>query len=192
MGFSITADKLVIVGGSAGSMQPLMTLLKALPAPFGAAIVVVVHRQRNVHSNLHEIFSQHSKTPVEEPEDKDPIRTGHIYLAPQNYHLLLEKDGNFALEYSEAVCFSRPSIDVTLQSAVAAGTQKLLAILLSGANLDGAAGISAVLEAGCQALIQSPDTADFPAMPGGALIRNPNAPARSIVEISPYLNKFVL
>lgn len=191
MHFSIATDRLVIVGGSAGSMQPLMLLLRALPAHFRAAILLVVHRQRNVPSNLHEILSQHAKTPVQEPEDKDPIQTDQIYLAPQNYHLLLEADGNFALEYSEPVCFSRPSIDVTLQSAVTAGAKNLLVVLLSGANTDGAEGIAAVLKAGGQALIQSPEGAEFPAMPGGALVRNPEAPARDIPEISGYLNHFV-
>ncbi len=173
-------------------MQPMMLLLSALPATFRAAILLVVHRQRNVHSNLHEILSQHCSTPVREPEDKDPIQAGHIYLAPQNYHLLVETDGNFALEYSEPVCFSRPSIDVTLQGAVWAGVKNLLVVLLSGANTDGAAGIAAVLKAGGQAFIQLPGMAEFPAMPGGALTRNPEASARDIPEISGYLNQFVM
>ncbi len=192
MSFSFAEDKLVIVGGSAGSMQPLMSLLSRLPARFRAAIILVLHRQRNVPSNLHEILSHNCQTRVEEPEDKDPLLPGHIYLAPQNYHLLLEKDGSLALEYSEPVCFSRPSIDVTLQSAALSGVQNLLVILLSGANTDGALGIKAVLEAGGQALVQSPETAEFPAMPGGALVQNPEVPSREIPEISPYLNQFVV
>lgn len=191
MGFSFAIDKLVIIGGSAGSMQPLITLLDALPTNMLAAVILVLHRQRNVPSRLDAIFSHHTQMPIEEPEDKEPIQLGHVYLAPQNYHLLLETEGNFALEYSEPVCFSRPSIDVTLQSAALANGKNVLAILLSGANTDGALGISAVLSAGGMALIQSPQSAEFPAMPSAALDCNPGLAPLSISEISGKLNQFV-
>lgn len=191
MGLSFAKSKLVIIGGSAGSMKPLLVLLETLPEKFRAAIVLVVHRQRNVPSKLDELFSQHAQTPIIEPDDKEPVLPGHIYLAPQNYHLLLEKEGTFALEYSEPVCFSRPSIDVTLQSAALTGVAGLLAILLSGANADGTEGIGAVLRAGATALIQLPESAEFPVMPAGALRHNPGVQSLRITDISLYLNQFV-
>lgn len=192
MRFSFVRNKLVIIGGSAGSMQPLITLLGALPATIEATIILVLHRQRNVSSRLVEIFSHYHKAPVSEPEDKEPLLPGHIYLAPQNYHLLLEAEGNFALEYSEPVCYSRPSIDVTMQSAALTGADNnLLAILLSGANADGAAGIQAVLEAGGNAAVQAPALAEFPVMPEAALAQNPKLIGASLAEISGKLNQFV-
>lgn len=174
-------------------MDPVLKLLSALPAQFGAVVLLVVHRQRNVPSRLDELLTIHTKSHITEPEDKEALVPGHIYLAPQNYHLLLEAEGNFALEYSEPVCFSRPSIDVTLQSAALLNADKnLLAILLSGANADGAEGLAAVLAAGGTALVQSPESAEFPAMPLAALARNPAIKPLPVATISGKLTNFVL
>ena len=193
MAFSFTQNKLVIIGGSAGSMDPVLKLLSSLPAQFGAVVLLVVHRQRNVPSRLDELLTIHTKSRITEPEDKEALVPGHIYLAPQNYHLLLEAEGNFALEYSEPVCFSRPSIDVTLQSAALLNADKnLLAILLSGANADGAEGLAAVLAAGGTALVQSPESAEFPAMPAAALARNPAIKPLPVATISGKLTNLVL
>lgn len=189
MGNTVYFQKLLIIGGSAGALEPLQTLLAALPEDCPAPAIVVLHRQRNVESHLGEMLSRHTVLPVVEPEDKETIRPGHIYLAPQNYHLLLEADGSFALDASEQIAFSRPSIDVTLQSAALLPGVSLLAILLSGANADGAVGIKEVLEAGGTALVQSPETAAFPVMPAQAMAMNSAARAMGVEEMVKWVEK---
>ncbi len=182
-------QKLLIIGGSAGALEPLQTLLAALPQNCPVPVIVVLHRQRNVESNLRHLLARCTPLPVVEPEDKEAVQPGHIYLAPQNYHLLLEADGSFALDAGEPIAFSRPSIDVTLQSAALLPGVSLLAILLSGANSDGAAGIKEVLEAGGTALVQAPETALFPLMPEAALAQNGAARAMGVGEMGEWVGK---
>ena len=168
-------EKLIIIGGSAGSLDPLNTLLKALPSCHRHSLILVIHRQRNVPSVLDSLLSHVAHDAVTEPDDKTEILPGHIYLAPQNYHLLVEADGTIALEYSEAELYSRPSINVTMESASIAFGRKVTGILLSGANADGAAGLKKILSAGGEALIQDPEEALFPTMPEIARDLNPEA-----------------
>ena len=114
-------------------------------------------------------------TYVREPDDKEVIQPNSIYLAPQNYHLLVEADRSFSLDYSELVNYSRPSIDVTFESLAGVYGSRVLVVLLSGANDDGARGMEAILSNGGQAIVQDPATADYAAMPQAALERNPTA-----------------
>ena len=131
---------------------------------------------KNTTSRLDKLLSKGSGVQnIIEPEDKEPIRPGTIYLAPQNYHLLVEDDHSFSLDYSEPVNFSRPSIDVSFESIAGLFRTHTLAILLSGANKDGAAGLGKVIKAGGLALIQSPETAHYPAMPKAAMDLNSSA-----------------
>lgn len=148
----------------------LLHLIKSLPNDFSLPIVIVIHRQRNVASDFTKIISQvlkHKK--ILEPDDKEPVNTSCIYIAPQNYHLLFESDSTFSLDYSEPVKFSRPSIDVTFESAARIYKSGLIAILLSGANNDGTAGLQSVAENGGTMIVQDPSTAEFPAMPSAAI-----------------------
>ena len=164
---------IIIIGGSAGSIEVIIYLLKSLPKTFLTPVVLVIHRIKNTTSNLAEILTK--KTDMKkiiEPEDKEPIKPGRIYLAPQNYHLLVEEDHTFSLDYSEQVNFSRPSIDTSFENFADIYSKRTLAILLSGANKDGSVGLTAVIEKGGMAVVQSPKTARYPTMPNAAIELN--------------------
>lgn len=181
--------ELVIIGGSAGSLSVLMQIIKLLPDDFILPLVIVIHRQRNVLSEFTKILIQTFKNKkIAEPDDKDPIDRGVIYVAPQNYHLLIEGDNTFSLDYSEAVKFSRPSIDVTFESAASVYKNRLTAILLSGANNDGTAGLKSVAENRGTVIAQTPETAEFPAMPGSAIASVTGIRVLDPFEIGAYLN----
>src|SRR4051794_16873922 len=110
--------EVVVIGGSAGSLPVLLQIIKAIPDSFVLPLIIVVHRQRNAFSELTKIVAESNKSKtITEPDDKEPIEKSCIYIAPQNYHLLIEKDRTFSLDYSEAVRYSRPSIDVTFETA---------------------------------------------------------------------------
>ena len=179
----------MVIGGSAGSLTVLMQVIKLLPDQFFLPLVIVVHRQRNVSSEFTKILSQTFKNKkIIEPDDKEPIEKSVIYVAPQNYHLLIEADRSFSLDYSEAIQFSRPSIDVTFESASAVYKNSLTAILLSGANNDGTAGLKNVVQNGGTAIAQDPETAEFPAMPRSAIASVPGIMALEPVAIAEYIN----
>ena len=175
---------MIAIGGSAGSLEVIVYLLKSLPDGFQTPVVLIVHRLKNRTSRLDKMLSKEAGIQnIIEPEDKEPIQPGRIYLAPQNYHLLVEEDHTFSLDYSEPVNFSRPSIDVSFESIANIFRNKTLAILLSGANKDGAAGLSRVTEKGGLALIQSPETAQYPAMPQAGIAINSSARVQTREEI---------
>jgi len=158
---------ILLIGGSAGSMSVLVELLNQLPSPFPIPVVIILHRLKNVESELDKLLS--IRQTIAEPEDKEPLRQGNIYLAPQNYHLLIEEDGSFSLDYAEPVNFSRPAIDLTFSSAASVFGARSLGILLSGNNKDGAAGLCRIIHAGGTGIAQSPDTAGFSVMPQAAI-----------------------
>jgi two-component system chemotaxis response regulator CheB len=167
---------IILIGGSAGSIEVVGSLLRALPKTFQTPVVLIIHRMKNTTSRLDKMFSRDAGIlPILEPEDKEPVKRGNIYLAPQNYHLLAEADHSFSLDYSEPVNFSRPSIDVSFESFASIYRNRTLAVLLSGANKDGATGLNSVTERGGVAIVQSPKTAQYPAMPKAAIDRNPGA-----------------
>lgn len=125
---------------------------------------------RNVVSELDKLLSKETGIKkITEPEDKQAISSGKVYLAPQNYHLLFEEDGCFSLDYSDAIHYSRPSIDVSFESAALVYGKQVLAILLSGANADGAKGVSLLAELGAECWVQDPASAQYPAMPSAAI-----------------------
>jgi two-component system chemotaxis response regulator CheB len=164
-----TARFLVAIGGSAGAIDVLLTLLPALPADFAGALAIVVHLRPHVRSLLPSIFDGRVALAVHEAEDKDPIEAGTLTFAPPDYHLLVEPGGSFALCTTEPVHFSRPSIDVLFESAAHTYGRRLLGILLSGANEDGAAGLAAIARAGGRTWVQAPETAGARRMPASAL-----------------------
>ena len=179
---------IIIIGGSAGSIKVVISLLKSLPKPFQIPVILVIHRMKNITSQLNKLLAKGSGVKeIIEPEDKETIRAGNIYLSPQNYHLLVERDHTFSLDYSEPVNFSRPSIDVTFESIASLYRRKTLAILLSGANKDGAAGLGTVLKSGGTAIVQSPETADYPVMPNAAIDSNQSVLIQSPEQIVNYL-----
>ncbi len=160
----------VVIGGSSGSIPVLMQIISALPAAYPIPVIIVTHRLRNVASDLAEVISALHR--VHEPEDKEPIQAGHIYLAPQNYHLLIENDNTFSMDYSEPVNYSRPSIDVTFLCAASVYRENAVGILLSGANKDGAEGLDVILRKGGRAVVQDPACSQYPIMPLEAIKKN--------------------
>ncbi len=165
----ISPIDLVVVGGSAGSLDPLIRLLSALDPLRAPAIVVVIHRKAGDDSTLTDLLSIKSTIPVKEAEEKDLLRSAQVYLAPGDYHLLVETDGTLSLDYSEKLNFSRPSIDITFQTASEAYGKRSLCLLLSGANSDGTEGMRVAELNGSLLAVQEPDTADVPYMPRHAM-----------------------
>lgn len=161
---------IIIIGGSAGSIPVCVSLLKALPINMPIPVVLIIHRMRNIVSELDKLLSRETGIKkISEPEDKQAINKGKVYLAPQNYHLLFEEDNSFSLDYSAPVHYSRPSIDVSFESAAEMYGKRVLAILLSGANADGAKGLNYLVEKGADCIVQDPATAQYPAMPNSAI-----------------------
>jgi two-component system chemotaxis response regulator CheB len=159
----------VVIGASAGGVEALNVLLPALPAHFAAAVLVVTHLPPATPSYLLQAFRGRFALPVIEPDAGERIAPGQVYVAPPGYHMLVEVDGTVALSIEAAVRFSRPSIDVLMESAAWVYRERMLAILLSGANDDGMRGLAAVRAAGGETWAQSPETAASPQMPQAAI-----------------------
>ncbi|MDE1181696.1 chemotaxis protein CheB [Paraburkholderia sp.] len=161
----------VVIGGSAGGVEVLNELIAALPAQFAPAVVIVTHMPPDSPSYLVQTFGYRSALPVVEPDAGERIEGGRVHVAPPGYHMLVESDRTVALSIEAAVRFSRPSIDVLFESAAWVYRERLLAILLSGANDDGALGLETVRSQGGVAWVQSPETASSPEMPSAAIAR---------------------
>lgn len=179
----------VVIGASAGALEALSAILPYLPASFPVPILIVVHIPPDRPSALANLFAAKCRMAVKEAEDKEPLLAGTIYFAPPDYHLLVEVDKTVALSSDEQVFFSRPSIDVLFETAADAYQERLIGIVLSGANSDGANGLKAVMAAGGVGLVQNPDTAFAAAMPEAAEKMNPDADAMTLAEIAEYLKK---
>jgi|SRR6218665_2581047 len=162
--------KVVIIGGSAGSLQALLNILPFIESPISFAIVIVVHRKNSDEQTLEDLIALRSKVDVKEVEDKVALKTGFIYIAPSNYHLLFEKDETLSLDTSEKINYSRPSIDVSFESAAEIYASELIGILLSGSNSDGTVGIKAIKQAGGITVVQNPLSAEMSFMPNNAIL----------------------
>ena len=165
---------LIAVGASWGGLDALTVLVRGLPQDFAVPVVIVQHRGPDAESFLSGLLQQWTGRKVLEPEDKDPIEPGHIYVAPANYHLLVEA-GHFSLTTEAPVRYSRPSIDVMFGSAAHAYGEKLIGAVLTGANEDGSRGLRCVDEYGGHCVVQDPATAEVATMPMAALKRVPGA-----------------
>lgn len=179
-----TGCKVVLIGGSAGSLEVLMQILPAIPVTISFAIVIVVHRKSAEDSTLEELIALKTTVPVKEVEDKTPLLPGFIYIAPSDYHLLFEKNYLLSLDTSEKINHSRPSIDVSFESAADAFGPELVGILLSGANADGTEGLKAIKKAHGTTVVQKPESAEMTFMPLHAITHTtPNY----ILEVSEIL-----
>lgn len=174
----------IVIGASAGGVEALGAVLPALPARLDACVLVVLHLPRQRPSLLAEIFAAKCALPVREAQDKEPARPGIVYFAPPDYHLLVDAGPLLALSADPPVRFSRPSIDVLFESAADVFRERLLGVVLTGANADGADGLRAVLRAGGQALVQRPDEAKVSAMPEAALRRAAAAEVATLAQIA--------
>ncbi|MCW2119120.1 chemotaxis protein CheB [Flavobacterium sp. 7A] len=165
----ISGCKAVVIGGSAGSLKVLMYVLPLLQTIPTFAIIIILHRKNTEDNSLEELIAVKTIVPVKIVEDKTAITPGFIYVAPSDYHLLFEKNKMLSLDISEKVNHSRPSIDVSFESAAEVFQSSLVGLLLSGSNSDGMLGLKAIQKLGGKVAVQDPDSADMPFMPNSAI-----------------------
>lgn len=159
----------VAIGASAGGIDALFFLLEGLPQPFRATVMVVLHLPEDHDSRLAELFAARTGAPTEEAQPGAPAAPGKVFLAPPGYHLLVEADRSFALSCDPPVLFSRPSIDVLMESCADAWGERGAGLVLTGANEDGARGLAAIKAAGGLAAVQDPAEAAHSTMPQAAM-----------------------
>ncbi len=181
--------KVMVFGGSSGSLEVLLKLLPGL-TEVKYAIVIVLHRMNSEDSTLESLIAVRTTIPVQVVEDKTELIRGSIYIAPADYHLLFEKNNRLSLDHSEKVNYSRPSIDVTFESAADAYGKNVTAILLSGANGDGTIGLQAIKSCGGTVIVQDPATAQMPFMPNHAIENVEVDYVLTIDEIATFLSAF--
>ncbi len=161
--------KAIVIGGSAGSFQPITKILSMIPADFPLPMFLCLHRLKHVRTGFEEALSIKSSKKIAEPLDKELIKRGHVYLAPANYHMAVELGNSISLSTEFLVNNSRPAIDITFESASYNYRDKLIGILLSGANKDGAAGMKRIKERNGLTIVQDPNESMINAMPNSAL-----------------------
>lgn len=166
--FDFTAAA-VAIGASAGGIDALFTLLDGVPADLRAPIIAVLHLPEDHESRLVEVFASRLAVPVEEAQPHAPVQGGKVYFAPPGYHLLVEADCSFSLSCDAPVQFSRPSIDVLLESCAEAWGERLAGLVLTGANDDGARGLARIKALGGLTAVQAPQEAAHSAMPLAAI-----------------------
>jgi two-component system chemotaxis response regulator CheB len=179
---------LIAVGASWGGLEALRTLLRGLPADLDATIVIAQHRSPESHPTaFRDLLGAVTPLSVREGDDKEPLRRGHVYVAPPDYHMLVESDETLALSTEAAVAYSRPSIDVLLETAAEAYRDRCVGVVLTGANEDGAHGLARVRELGGAAIVQDPETAERAEMPAAALAAVPDARVARVDEMPELL-----
>ena len=180
----------IVIGGSAGAIDALLTILPALPATLRASVIVALHVPRDRPSLLTQVFGPRCALPVHEAQDNEPLEPGTIVFAPPDYHLLLDTGPRLSLSLDAPLHFSRPAIDFLFESAADLLGQRLIGILLSGANADGAQGLAAIDQAQGLCIVQTPDSASSPTMPRAALSLIPQVPhVLSPAAIAETLNR---
>lgn len=165
----LPAIEAIVIGASAGGVEALLTILSPLREGFRLPIIVVLHLPDERRSQLAEVFARRVSMPVAEASDKTVVEAGTLYFATQGYHLSVEQDRSFSLSLEDRVHYSRPSIDFLFESAADAYGSRLAAVLLTGANRDGARGLAQVKHRGGLTIVQDPDEAQVATMPRAAL-----------------------
>jgi len=159
----------IVIGVSSGGMTALKFIFSALPAVFSIPIIIVQHISAHSDNEWIELLNGKSHLTIKEADEKEKIEIGNVYIAPANYHLLIESDKTFSLTIDERVNFARPSIDVLFESAAEAYKNKLIGIVLTGSNNDGTKGIKRIKELGGMVVIQDPETSESSTMPASAI-----------------------
>ncbi|OQY12574.1 MAG: chemotaxis protein CheB [Desulfobacteraceae bacterium 4572_19] len=159
----------VVIGVSAGGFQALHTLLPLFPKTFLPPIIIVQHRMADSDDFFVDSLNKCCQLLVKEPDDKEKIRSGTVYIAPAGYHLFIEKNRTFSLSLDEPVRYSRPSIDVLFEAGAAVYKTNLAGVILTGANADGSNGIKTIKDHGGLTVAQDPETAEIATMPRSAI-----------------------
>ncbi len=180
--------KVIVIGGSAGSFSVLANILSKIPKDFNLPIVICCHRLKHVRSGFIEALEIKSVKKVVEPDDKEGVKKGKVYVAPANYHLGIEIGNSFALSTEEMVNNSRPAIDITFETAAYVYKEKMIGILLTGANKDGAIGMKRVKESGGLTIVQEPSECTIDTMPKAAIAATKIDYVMKVEEIIKFLN----
>jgi two-component system chemotaxis response regulator CheB len=179
--------KAVVIGASAGGLNALQKVLAPLPADFALPILVVQHRLPSPDDLLSFSLNESCKLVVKEADEKEPAKPGYVYVAPANYHLLVERDETLSLSVDAKVCYSRPSIDVLFETAAQVYRSGLVGIILTGASDDGTVGLKKIKEMGGLTVAQDPDTAEYAVMPLSAIREGIVDKILSLAEIGSFL-----
>lgn len=178
--------EIIVIGASLGGLEALEVILSGLPIDLALAIVIAQHRHKDSESELVNCLQQYSLLPVVEAEDKSAIAPGKIYLAPADYHLLIEP-GHFALSTEAPVTYARPSIDVLFESTADVYFERAIAVILTGASEDGSQGLAKVKAFGGLTIVQEPSNAMSSKMPSSAIAAVNSAKILTLREIAPFL-----
>jgi two-component system chemotaxis response regulator CheB len=178
---------LIVMGGSWGGLHASLSILSGLPENFSIPIVLVLHRLKNFESDLQGVYRNKVKLEVREIEEKEKIKQGNVYIAPSNYHVLIERNQTFSLDVSEYENYSRPSIDVTFSSAAEVFGANTAGVLLSGASKDGSKGLKNIKEEGGLAIAQDPSEAEVDIMPKAGISLIPDCRIFTLNKIKEFL-----
>jgi two-component system, chemotaxis family, protein-glutamate methylesterase/glutaminase len=161
--------KAIVIGVSAGGLKALKTILLGLPLDFAFSVIIVAHRHSDSDDYLEQYLNRECEIRVKQADEKENINYGVVYLAPPNYHLLIEDDNTFSMSVEEAVNYARPSIDVLFESAAYVYGSELIGVILTGANNDGSQGLKKIKKMGGLTIVQAPETSEFDSMPRAAI-----------------------
>lgn len=165
----MVSKNIILIGGSAGSFKVVTGILSSIPANFNYPVILCLHRLKNIRYGLAEVLTGTSSLKIKEPFDHEPVKNGFIYAAPSNYHLMIDNSPHFTLSVDETLNHSRPSIDILFDTAAEVFRERCIAILLSGANSDGAKGMRKLKKAGAVTIVQDPALSEISAMPKACL-----------------------
>ncbi len=161
--------KVIVIGASTGGLKALKAILSVLPSEFALAVIIVMHRHKDTDGYLEQTLDNECKMHVKQADEKEEIKAGVVYVAPPNYHLLIEDDGTFSMSVEGAVNYARPSVDVVFESASEVYGKGLIGVILTGANKDGSLGLKKIKESGGLAIVQTPETSEAEEMPRAAI-----------------------
>jgi len=161
--------KVIIIGVSTGGLKALKAILSVLPSEFALSVIIVMHRHKNTDGYLGRSLDTVCKMHVTQADEKEEIKAGMVYVAPPNYHLLIEDNGTFSMSVEGAVNYARPSVDVVFEPAAEVYGKELIGVILTGANKDGSLGLKRIKEAGGLAIVQTPGTSEAADMPRAAI-----------------------
>ena len=188
---SVSTGSLVVIGTSAGGLNTLERLFQTLGNQFNYPVVVCKHLKSGDEAGVMQWLSQKLSTPLILAQDKMPLTGGSVFLAPGNYHLQIEPHARLSLCAGDRVCHSRPSIDILFETAADVYGECVTAIVLTGANKDGASGVQKVKQAGGTVLVQSPGSAEVDVMPKAAIDTGCVDHILSLDEIADYMKRLV-
>jgi two-component system chemotaxis response regulator CheB len=188
----MSTPQAIAIGCSAGGVDALKAVIGSFDANLQQAVIVCCHTGSDTVELLCEVLQRVSRLPVVEAVERHPVQSGTVYLAPSGYHLLVEADRHFALSIDPRVHYARPSIDVMFYSAAEVWHEQLIGVVLTGGNADGASGLQRIRELGGTAIVQSPSSAEMPAMPQAALEIAGADHCVDLSDIAPLIHRLCL